>query len=43
MSLLQNDDPFPAVSGPTVSGGELTIPDDLNREWSVILYYRGEW
>ncbi len=43
MTSLGNDDPFPSVTGPTVENGELILPDDLGREWSTILYYRGEW
>ncbi len=40
---LNNGDQFPSVSGPTVGGGSLTIPEDLRQEWNVVLFYRGHW
>ncbi len=40
---LNNGDPLPNVSGPTVSEGSLTIPEDLKQEWNVVLFYRGHW
>ena len=40
---LNNGDRFPSVSGPTVGGGSLTIPEDLRQEWNVVLFYRGHW
>ena len=40
---LNNGDLFPSVSGPTVGGGSLTIPQDLKQEWNVVLFYRGHW
>lgn len=40
---LNNGDLFPSVSGPTVGGGSLTIPEDLKQEWNVVLFYRGHW
>jgi len=43
MSRLQNDDPFPDVTGSTLEHGELTVPSDLTRAWTALLYYRGEW
>jgi len=40
---LNNGDLFPSVSGPTVVGGSLTIPEDLRQEWNGVLFYRGHW
>ncbi len=40
---LNNGDLFPSVSGPTVVGGSLTIPEDLSKGWNVVLFYRGHW
>lgn len=40
---LNNGDGFPSVSGPTVGGEALTMPDDLKHEWNVVLFYRGHW
>ncbi len=41
--MLNNGDQFPSVSGATVGGGRLTIPEDLKQEWNVVLFYRGHW
>ena len=40
---LNNGDLFPSVSGSTVVGDSLTIPEDLRQEWNVVLFYRGHW
>ncbi len=40
---LNNGDLFPSVSGPILSDGKLTIPEDLKQEWNVVLFYRGHW
>ena len=40
---LNNGDKFPSVSGRTVGGESLTIPEDLKQEWTVVLFYRGHW
>ncbi len=40
---LNNSDQFPSVSGLTVGGGSLTIPEDLKQEWNAVLFYRGHW
>ncbi len=40
---LNNGDRFPSVSGPTVGGGGLAIPEDLKHEWNAVLFYRGHW
>lgn len=40
---LDPGDRFPTVSAPTVEHGDLTLPDDLQHEWNVILYYRGHF
>lgn len=41
---LQNNQKFPHIAAKRVGGGEMTIPDDLLQEqWSVLLFYRGQW
>ena len=40
---LMNGDPFPKIQGPTVGGDTLSIPDGLDQEWNVVLFYRGHW
>lgn len=38
---LETGDPFPTLSGPTVDGGSLSVPDDLDEDWAVVVIYRG--
>jgi peroxiredoxin len=42
-SRLQNGDRFPQLSIPTVGGGEMLLPRDVEGSYSVILFYRGAW
>ena len=36
-------DKFPHYTVPTADGRELNIPADIEREYAVILFYRGIW
>jgi len=40
---LNNGEIFPTVTGPTVDGQALIIPEGLKQEWNVVLFYRGHW
>jgi hypothetical protein len=40
---LDNGEVFPPVRGLLADGGTMTVPDDLDREWLVVLFYRGHW
>ena len=40
---LQNGDRFPELSIPTVGGGQIVLPRDVEGFYSVILFYRGAW
>lgn len=40
---LQNGDRFPDLSIPTVGGGRVALPQDVEGFYSVILIYRGAW
>lgn len=40
---LQNGDRFPDLSIPTVGGGQMVLPRDLEGSYAVILFYRGAW
>lgn len=40
---LENGDRFPTLTAPTVDGGETTLPDDLEGDWAVLIFYRGHW
>lgn len=40
---LENNQQFPNIVARRVQGGEMAIPADLAGNWSVLLFYRGEW
>ena len=40
---LQNGDRFPDLSIPTVGGGQMVLPRDVEGSYAVILFYRGAW
>jgi len=43
MPLLSPGDAFPSLTVPRVGGGSLTLPDDLEGHYGVVLFYRGSW
>lgn len=36
-------DQFPTISGTAADGAIVTLPDDTDGSWSVLLFYRGHW
>ena len=40
---LRAGDTFPSVTLNLVGGGSVTIPDDLQSDFGVVLFYRGHW
>jgi hypothetical protein len=40
---LDMGDRFPSLTLTLVGGGALSIPDDLDADYNVILFYRGHW
>lgn len=40
---LENGDPLPSLTAATVRGGEMTLPDDLEGDWGVVVFYRGHF
>ena len=40
---IVSNDPFPTVTGTTTDGNTVTLPDDADGSWSVLLFYRGHW
>jgi peroxiredoxin len=43
MPLLHPADPFPALTLARTGGGSLTIPDEFDGSYGVVLVYRGSW
>ncbi len=40
---LESGDKFPTVTLNIAGGGEITLPDQLETPYGVILFYRGHW
>jgi len=40
---LDAGDPFPKMTLNLLEGGSLTIPDDIDSKYLVVLFYRGHW
>jgi peroxiredoxin len=40
---LDIGDPIPKLTFQLIDGRTLTIPDDLQGNWGVLLVYRGHW
>jgi peroxiredoxin len=40
---LDTGDVFPSLTLQLVDGRTLTVPDDLDARYKVILFYRGHW
>ncbi len=40
---LNTGDTFPSLTLQLVGGGTMTVPDDFDSKYGVILFYRGHW
>jgi hypothetical protein len=40
---LSNGQRFPDLEATTVDGATLRLPEDLDPEWTAVLFYRGHW
>jgi hypothetical protein len=40
---LKSGDKFPAVKMDLVGGGSATLPNDIDTDFAVVLFYRGHW
>ena len=40
---LQQGDHFPSLSFKFLSGGSLTLPEDITTRYAAVLFYRGHW
>ncbi len=43
MNQIVPTDPFPTITGTAPDGETVTLPDDTDGSWSVLLFYRGHW
>lgn len=43
MERLENGQPFPPLQLALVGGGTLSLPDDLDGDFGVVIIYRGAW
>ncbi len=42
-TMLDTGDLFPEMDFHAVSGKQISLPHDLLRNWTVLLFYRGHW
>ena len=40
---LQQGDHLPSLSFKLLSGGSLTLPEDITTRYAAVLFYRGHW
>lgn len=40
---LDTGDPFPSMTLALVGGTALTVPDEINASYAILLFYRGHW
>lgn len=40
---LKIGDKFPSIRLDLVKGGTVTLPDDVQTDFAVVLFYRGHW
>ena len=40
---LAGGDDFPSLSLNIAGGGTVSLPDDIDTDYAVILFYRGHW
>ncbi|UCE79461.1 MAG: hypothetical protein JSV13_02185 [Nitrospiraceae bacterium] len=42
-TMLDTEDIFPEMDFHAVSGKQISLPNNLLRNWTVLLFYRGHW
>ena len=40
---LKSGDTLPAFALNLVGGGSVTLPDDIESDFAVVIFYRGHW
>ena len=40
---LQGGDTLPSVTLNTVDGAQIQLPEDLETDYGVVIFYRGHW
>jgi peroxiredoxin len=43
MMQVVSNDRFPTITGTSADGDTITLPEDADGSWSVLLFYRGHW
>jgi len=43
MPRLENGQRLPAITASVLDGDPMTLPDEVEGVWSVLLFYRGHW
>ncbi len=40
---LASGDQFPQLKLTTVGGAEIVLPDNIDTDYAIVLFYRGHW
>lgn len=40
---IENGERFPELDARTTDGEEVRLPDFVEGDWSILLFYRGHW
>jgi peroxiredoxin len=43
INKLDSGDKLPSFSITTTDGSKITLPDDLETDFGIVLFYRGHW
>ena len=43
MSKLENGDRLPSLTADRADGGSMTLPEDVEGQWALVVFYRGHW
>lgn len=43
MKRVENGERMPTVRADRVDGDPMTLPDDLEGRWALVVFYRGHW
>lgn len=43
MTRLENGQRLPEITAPVLDGSPMTLPEEIEDVWTVLLFYRGHW
>lgn len=43
MPRLENGQRFPEITASVVDGSPMTLPEEIEGVWALLIFYRGHW